>query len=196
MPKVIASLLCATVILYVTLQMGLASWVRDQTVYVAASADKERRLAELPHKRLILVGGSGLAMGLQSAYLQEKIHRPTVNMGLHAALGLPFMLKETLSGVRAGDLVVLCPEYELSEGDPRLLSQLIDVNPRAYEFVNLSIYNHIRLRVQNMQRCLQAGFNKVMGLSAMDPIYNRLVFSKEGDARGHYHLPPQKSLQI
>uniref|UniRef100_UPI003B3A9963 hypothetical protein n=1 Tax=Spirosoma sp. TaxID=1899569 RepID=UPI003B3A9963 len=187
-------LVCATVLLYFVFQIGLATWVRDQSVYVASSLDKERRLEQIPGKRLVLVGGSGLAMGLQSAYLQKITNRPVVNMGLHAALGLPFMLREALSGIRPGDTVILCPEYELTSGDPRLLSQLVDVNPKAYSFLNLTVSDHIRLRVQNMQRCLMAGFYKVTGLTKVDPIYNRQNFNKEGDVQGHYGLQAQQKL--
>ena len=77
--------------------------------------DKERLLKEAPSPRLVLVGGSGLAFGIDSPTLEQALggRYSVVNMGLHAGLGLDFMLNEALDGLREGDVVVLSPEYDI-----------------------------------------------------------------------------------
>jgi hypothetical protein len=114
-----------------------AVYTRRTDDYLAASLDKERRLKTLPGPRLVLVGGSNLAFGIDSAVLERRTGRRCVNMGLYAGLGLPFLLGEARDGLRPGDVVILALEYPfyLSELwlDGRLAQwkDLFQVNPWA-----------------------------------------------------------------
>ena len=81
--------------------------------YHAAINAKHERLAEAASPRLIFVGGSGLAFGLDSKRIEDAIEPyHVVNMGLHANLGLPYMMEETISKLKADDLVIVSPEYD------------------------------------------------------------------------------------
>jgi hypothetical protein len=80
--------------------------------YLAAAIDKEALLARTPSPRLIFVGGSNLAMGLDSERVARETGMNVVNMGVNAGFGLRFMLSEVKPALRAGDVVVLIPEYE------------------------------------------------------------------------------------
>lgn len=81
--------------------------------YLSATTDKHRILAAAPSPKLVLVGGSNLALGIDSARLELAFGRPTVNMGLYAGLGLRLMLDEVRPRVRAGDVIYVSPEYQL-----------------------------------------------------------------------------------
>lgn len=63
--------------------------------------------------RILLLGGSGTAYGFDSAQIAESTGRYTLNLGLHAGLGLDANLDTWLPWIRSGDLVVLSPEYVL-----------------------------------------------------------------------------------
>jgi hypothetical protein len=92
-------------ILFGAIQLGLflALWqmaARNTDDYLAASLDKEYRLATLPGPRVVFVGGSNVAFGLDSAIIERWTGRRSVNMGLYVNLGLPFMLDEVRAGLR------------------------------------------------------------------------------------------------
>ena len=62
-------------------------------------------------RRMIILGGSAAAFALDSKMLEEEFpeYHP-VNFGMYAALGTKLMMDLSLSGIREGDLVILCPE--------------------------------------------------------------------------------------
>ena len=106
----------------------------------AAAIDKERLLKETPSPRVVLVGGSAMAFGIDSATFADALGGDyrIVNMGLHAGLGLDFLLNETLDGLRKGDVVVISPEYDIVWADrPSHLeiAEVLRFQPSAYRYV-------------------------------------------------------------
>lgn len=86
--------------------------------YMGELSHKVARLREAEGKRLILIGGSGIAFAADSALLEEAFPDYTpVNMGMYADLGTSFLLDVTEDELREGDLVILAPEQ-----DPQTLS--------------------------------------------------------------------------
>jgi hypothetical protein len=85
--------------------------------YLAEWSTKHRRLIGPGEGRLLLTGGSNIAFGVDSSRLHAVTKRDTINLGLHGGLGLALMVHEIEDGARAGDLVVLIPEYEHFYGD-------------------------------------------------------------------------------
>ena len=69
--------------------------------------------AESDKPRLILVGGSAVAFGVDSALLAQELpaYHP-VNFGLYAALGTRVMLDLSIKELRPGDLVIIMPEQQ------------------------------------------------------------------------------------
>ena len=72
--------------------------------FYMASADKHRRLENLPAPRIIFIGGSSMAFGMDSGLVGKKLGLNPVNMGLNAAVGLEFMLQEVEPFLRRGDV--------------------------------------------------------------------------------------------
>lgn len=190
----IIGLIVGIVLTMVFLIHLIAPFVRDDNSYVAASLDKENKLITLPGRRLILVGGSNLALGVNSAKLSQEIGMPVLNMGLHAGLGLPFALNETQAGLRKGDVVVLSIEYFLGDGEKKLQSQLVDINSKANNFIEPDLFGTLRLYTAQLQRCLSSGFYKAIGSDKKDPTYRRNAFTPEGDLTAHWNRPPVNSL--
>lgn len=72
---------------------------------------KCERLRETKGKRIILVGGSSLAFGIDSALIEK--HLPdyeVVNFGMYAALGTTAMFDLTIGEIRSGDIIIISPE--------------------------------------------------------------------------------------
>jgi hypothetical protein len=80
---------------------------------LAMLIDKRVMLDATPAPRVILVGGSNLMFGVDSALLEQSLGVPVVNMGVFGGLGLLAPLDVILPHVRPGDTLVLVPEYEM-----------------------------------------------------------------------------------
>ncbi len=164
---------------------------RPDLVY-SSLLDKHARLAESSSPRLIFVGGSGLALGLDSALIEAQVQRPVINMGINAGFGLRYMLAEVKPYIHADDIVVVVPEYEhfygkLLEGDQNLLwalrirpQSISDLQPTQIWQLLAEVPAFMQARVQEQLR------------RRTDPIYNRAAFNRYGDFVSHLQLPGQK----
>lgn len=76
--------------------------------YNASLIDKVERLESIDEPKIILVGNSNLAYGIDSQLIEEEIGMPVVNMGLHAGLGNKFLERTALLRINEGDLIVVC----------------------------------------------------------------------------------------
>ena len=82
--------------------------------YYAQLPELYRRLTDSPGKRLILVGGSNVAFGVDTGLLERTLaqygYEYTVcPFGLYAAVGAGAMLELSQGQLREGDVVVLSP---------------------------------------------------------------------------------------
>lgn len=82
------------------------------STFVGELDEKYDRLMSLEQSKVVVVGGSSVAFGLDSALLEKYVGMPVVNFGLYAALGTKLMLDLSLPGIREGDIVILAPELD------------------------------------------------------------------------------------
>lgn len=81
--------------------------------FLGALKDKCKRLEQEKGKRIVLVGGSGVAFGYDSQMLAEAFPAyKIVNFGMYAGLGSKVMLDLSEEDVREGDIVILSPEQD------------------------------------------------------------------------------------
>ena len=78
--------------------------------FVGILDEKFDRLNSIEGEKIVVVGGSSVAFGLDSALLEEYTGMPVVNFGLYASLGTKLMLDLSLSGIGEGDIVIVAPE--------------------------------------------------------------------------------------
>ena len=72
---------------------------------------KYERLKEIPGKRIILVGGSGVAFDCDSKLMEEFFPSyEIVNFGMYAGLGTKAVMDLSESCIHEGDIVILSPE--------------------------------------------------------------------------------------
>ena len=190
--------------------------LRDDN-YLAAVLEKDRLIRNTPSPKIILVGGSNLAFGIDSRMLQDSLGLNVVNMGLYAKLGLKYMLAQVRPYIKRGDIVVIVPEYDqfygdFSNGDNTLNTALLYAPAdrigdfiRSYSVVDVVL----RPRVENTRRSFlhalaaAAGKEKEFFPPDTNPVYNRRSFNEYGDVVSHIgkkgmhpdsifvsHLPP------
>jgi hypothetical protein len=123
-------------------------------------------------------------------------------MGLHADLGLEFMLNEAKSGLRQGDVVLLSPEYELFgeayAGTGEILYTALEQHPGNIKF--FSWHNVLPLlddgyvlasRIIDYDlRCLE-GAKVPYDIHDPNNAYRRNGFDQHGDMIAHLSLPPK-----
>lgn len=156
--------------------------------YMAAMIDKHARAEGLSGPRLLLVGGSNLAFGVDSERLEEELGLPVVNLALHGGLGLDLMLRELRAVMHPGDVVVLAPEHLLdAEGDYALIRQTTGFYPPAEAYYERRYLTELRFLLKARQRT----FKRVLGLEPrgrtvpINEIYRRKGFNAHGDVISH-----------
>lgn len=118
MKKTVSIFLAVLSVLVIILPLAVAFAVavgtpsQNESSFVSALSDKCERLGTLEGERIVVVGGSSVAFGVNSEELMKYTGRPVVNFGLYAALGTKLMLDLSRPDIKEGDLVVIAPEVD------------------------------------------------------------------------------------
>lgn len=81
--------------------------------YDASLIDKVDRLNSIDEPKIVLIGNSNLAFGINSELIEEEIGMPVVNMGLHGGAGNAFHEEMSKYNVTPGDIYIIChSEYD------------------------------------------------------------------------------------
>ena len=82
-------------------------------LYLGELADKYARLRSLSDEnKIIIVGGSSVAFGINSQVMEKYLGLPVVNFGLYGPLGTTIMMDLTRGHIKEGDVIVLAPETD------------------------------------------------------------------------------------
>ena len=74
--------------------------------------DKVERLYEAEGEKIVIIGGSSVAFGVDAELLSEVLGKPVVNFGLYATLGTKLMLDLSREYINEGDIIVLAHETD------------------------------------------------------------------------------------
>jgi hypothetical protein len=199
---------CTRVGLFATLMMlvfvGLARLPASprESSFLTAIIDKHVLLESQASPRVVVVGGSNVAFGMNSADLQSRLGRPVANAGLHAGLGLKYMLADLRPYLSRGDRLVVIAEYDHfspgSRAGSALACLLVDIDPSGWRHLSggekLSMAQFLAPYV-----CRKALYwVEVLGNRLLDraivesglEIYNRNSFNRYGDVTVHWTLAP------
>lgn len=187
---VVFSLIVSAVILYFSINFKRKFDIK--TDYLAAIIDKETRLNSLDSNRLILVGGSNLAFGINGEMIESKLPVKVANLGLHAGLSLEFMINEVRHLMKKGDMVILTFEYPLYldsfEPDIDLIQFTQQIYPKAKQYYHFSPKQMITARYEKFKKYFQPDIYQI------DSVFNRQLFDKYGDNTGHLNKKPLANL--
>lgn len=150
-----------------------------ETDYMASIINKHKRLEQFNDNRLLLVGGSNLAFGINSALIEKELNVNVINLGLHAGLGFDFIINEAISSVKTGDIILLSLEYYIYNESYQPTTYLVDhtqkIFPSSKNFYHISTKDKFLLWLRNSSK----RFEKQEIL--IDSVYNRKSFNKYGD---------------
>ena len=85
---------------------------RYTNTFYGALDDKYERLTSINEDKIVFIGGSSVAFGLDSTLIEKYANKPVVNFGLYADIGTKFMLDLSRDGINAGDTVIISPELD------------------------------------------------------------------------------------
>lgn len=167
-----------------------------------AQIDKDSLLKNTPGPRIIFIGGSNLSFGLNSQMIKDSLGLNPINTGIHAGLGLVYMLDHSRDFIQEGDIVIVAPEYDQYYGAfPLGTAALIHMKNEVQTSPGIS---HLRgLQMLNMIKFVpeylhdKAQFTEYWNYS-YDRFYSRKSFNQYGDAVGHWndsaqHVEPYSS---
>ena len=159
-----------------------------------ASCDKHQRLKSLQGPKIVLVGGSNLPFGIKSEMIETAMGMPVVDMGLHAGLGMNFILSEVEDDIREGDIVVVSFEYHhflsrsMYNGEDVLAALLFDVNKDCLQYVKPRQW---MVMIPEIGRYAS---KKLINISSQkvddfEDKFTRESMNQYGDEVAHYGLP-------
>jgi hypothetical protein len=189
--------------------------IQGTGTYLGALLDKHHRLAALSSKqKIIFVGGSNLAFGLDSQAVERAFGLPVVNMGVNGKLGLCYFLDCVRGHVGQGDLIVIVPEYRNFSFGPEMADELHQYVAEVFPFDKgypdpqqdwTFPLIDIRFQIIAAQKELQLSLLRAVDRLALKwaatalleppgkheflPCLRRKGFSKEGDVLAQF-LPP------
>lgn len=176
----------------------------DEKHLYQASLLKSALLRDTPSPRIIIVGGSNVAFGIDSELMEQELGIPVINDGLHVALGIA-PLNEIKHDLRSGDIVIISLEYynftdEASfYGQPQYLADWVEFSPERIWYLHdpykqmPSIFTMMLERKVNRQlNYYLYGFSYEAGRN----FYSGDLFNEHGDFIGHLGENANKHFEI
>lgn len=165
--------------------------------YLDATIDKHHLLDTTKQPRIIFAGGSNLAFGIDSKMIHDSIGYNIVNMGLHAGLGLEYILNELKYSLKPNDIVIFSIEHFLgNEGDYLLKKQAAKNFNEANNFFRRNYWIDIKEYFdKEITKNLKNNLTLKERKTTLDTtsIYARNSFNKYGDVVRHLTKPiPEK----
>ena len=163
--------------------------------YYMANLDKHSLLTTQSSPRLIFVGGSATAFGVDSERVASRFGLHPVNMGLHLRIGLEFMLAQVQPWVRRGDVIVLSPEYGAFESyyrsEPEFVARMVECQPTLLRTMTREQLKEFLDEgwVRHVGRVSRAVFSGAAPLpEEVTTVYRRASFNLNGDMVAHHAL--------
>jgi len=192
------------VVLILALSLFFVPDVVSKSSLLAALVDKHEMLRKIQTEKIIFIGGSNISFGLDSKTISEKYKKPVINMGIHAGMGLEYIINDVKSYVNKGDIVVVIPEYENFYtdnfyGEMELVSVIFDIDPSGKKLVDAEQWRHLfkympTYSAKKIRNYISSFFHK-NSISTEIDIYDKRSFNEFGDAYIHWSLPDQNYLK-
>ena len=166
-----------------------------------SSLIKRDQIRSIPGARIILAGGSSLALGIDSEKMEAALGMPVINNGLHAALGVA-PLEEIRPLIHPGDIIIISLEFynfldDVSfYGNPQYTSDWVEIAPERIWYLKDPLAQMPVVYTLILQHKIKRELNYYLYGGTLDPIRNGFTadkFNSYGDFIGHlgveYPLP-------
>ncbi|MBK1990340.1 hypothetical protein A0J48_022925 [Sphaerospermopsis aphanizomenoides BCCUSP55] len=116
-----------------------------------AQKHKKNKALSISGEKILIVSGSNGLFGISAEKISQTTKIPTVNLAMHAGLGVEYILNDAKKVLKKGDIVLLPLEYNLyiSEKDiTRMYLKHIISNDTEYFWNNLNHWQKIQHLLQ------------------------------------------------
>ncbi|MBY6190727.1 hypothetical protein KUV22_09900 [Microbulbifer agarilyticus] len=137
--------------------------------------------------KLLIVSGSNSVFGINANTIKDTYSLPTTNYGVHAGLGLRYLLERSKRVLNEGDIVYLPLEYALYQQTPKPSSQLMDfllaTDPEYFQSLPPyeKLHGYLNISFSRIWEGIKGGSNRYQGSSAK--IYHVMNIDKSGNQR-------------
>ena len=173
--------LCIILIFVIALCLNtMPQYLED---YSASLLDKTALLKKTEGPKIVLVGNSNLAFGIDSAMIEDSLGMPVVNMGFHGGCGNAFHEEMAKINVCEGDIYVLCHTDYIDEGivNPVVMWTALENHFELWKLLRLKdIPAMIKAYPAYLKYCIGYWINEDGNLSNGDD-YARRSFNAYGD---------------
>lgn len=168
-----------------------------KNAYVLARLDKHEILKNNPSPKVVFVGGSNLAFGIDCSQIKDSVGLNCVNMGLHAGQGLRFILDDIDPYIKEmnkddGNIIVLMPEFahffgNTSDGGSTTLGEVIITDPHS---LSLMDGDQKMLAFKGVPKLLTGCImeNIILPHRGSGFTYSRNNFDEDGDEISHLKM--------
>ncbi len=169
---------------------------RDRDSYMYVILDKHAALARTQGRKMVLVGGSNIAFGVDSGLLEERLGQPVLNGGLTVEMGIKFMLRDIEPALAPGDTVLLMPEYaaffgDMPDGGRTLAYTLASIYPRGLARLDVGQFFHLLGFAPRIVRYMLRPRD-----GRAEEVYLRSGFDARGDMTAHLGREPHRTIEL
>ena len=111
MSKFVFNIVAISVLVIFVFFVMLICLPMDKDDYLLEYNKKIEIIKKTPGPRLIFIGPSTLAFGIDSKQISDSLGINVINMGLHAGIGARYYIDDYLHYVREDDIVLISPSY-------------------------------------------------------------------------------------
>lgn len=173
---IVLALLFVTLLFYLIIHES-----KFQQTYQSVIQRKYDHLMNTDERKIIIIGGSNAAFGIDAEYLEKMTGLKVVNLGLHAGFGNLFNTEIMKGNINSGDIILLGYEYTLYTdcfeklGDVNLIQQAIDNRIDMYSIIPVRNYPDV---VGNI---FQFAKSKYQGDFNVSGTYSSFSFDENGN---------------
>lgn len=152
--------------------------------YNASLIDKVDRLTSIDEAKIVLIGNSNLAFGIDSEKIEAAFEMPVVNMGLHGDLGNVFHERMAELNVHEGDIYIISHTNFSDDGaiyDRNLAWITLENHIRLWRILRCEDYLPMIKSYPNyLKRCTSLWLGH-SGNLVPNNVYSRAAFNEYGD---------------
>lgn len=175
----------------------------DKNAYVCEYNHKVELMEMTQQPRIIFIGGSNTAFGINSKTIADSLQCNVVNFGFHAGLGIVFPIENCLQYIKKGDVVVMQLEYgnffDGGNGEPETYPVFVkSTNWRYVHQLNFAQWCKVvsgmpRENIKGIVRLLRYPIRKSFDTPANGATFKYLKsgFNEYGDEVSHLNYPPK-----
>lgn len=152
--------------------------------YQASLIDKVERAENIDEPKIVLLGNSNLAFGMDSEKIEEAIHMPVVNMGLHGGVGNVFHERMALLNVNEGDIYIICHSSYADNGEIGNKSLIWITIENHFDLWRILRMEDVKSMFEAypayLKKCLSLWITRDGNIDA-GGVYSRSAFNEYGD---------------